>query len=101
MGFLAPDDRPALVHRSATPLPSYLFEFSVLNNDRHCRVSIGYRQHLFPKAHVVLRVKLLESDSSFVVVHAGFLAVWTARFGVYFDFQSFTPQITRVTSPVV
>lgn len=86
-----PDDRPVLVNRSPAPLPPDLFELSIFNDNRHCRITFGEPKHLFSIIQIVLCVELLKGDATLVVVLASLFAVWTARLCVDFNFQAFSP----------
>src|SRR5262249_26542154 len=82
-GF-APSQLPAdlIVNRSTPAFPPALFIDPVNDDDRHRRIVVGVRKHLFAVFQVVLRVALLEPDAMFLVPDHRFLTIGTAGFGI-------------------
>jgi hypothetical protein len=75
------------VDRSASAFPSDLFKPPVFNDDRDGRVPVGYREHLFAKDRIILRVAIIKSDAQPCIVLARLLAVRTARLCVDYNLQ--------------
>ena len=79
------------MYRSAPAFPPDLFKLSVLNDDRDGQVSFGYREHLFAKGRIILRVAIIKTDAEPCVMFSRLLAVRTARLCVDYNVQFIFP----------